>query len=109
MAQHAISLLSARDIDSYVKLIDESYEGRSEIVQGPIQGPVGVRQQLNMLFSAFPDIHLELEQVIASGDSIATRVRLSGTHQGNFAGIAPTNRTVSWGACNVIELRNGKV
>jgi predicted ester cyclase len=32
-----------------------------------------------------------------------------GTHKGTFAGIAPTNKTVSWGVCSVSEIRNGKV
>jgi predicted ester cyclase len=47
--------------------------------------------------------------MIASGDTVVTRAQLTGTHQGNFAGIAPTNKTVSWGGCNVTEFRDGKV
>jgi uncharacterized protein len=33
---------------------------------------------------------------------------VTGTHKGNFAGIAATNKSVSWRGCNVVELRNGK-
>lgn len=36
------------------------------------------------------------------------RLRATGTHKGNFAGIAPTNKSIVMHACNVVELRNGK-
>lgn len=61
-----------------------------------------------MLFTAFPDLRIEAEQILASGDHIVARLRLTGTHKGNFAGIAPTNKSVSWQGCNVVEMRNGK-
>jgi hypothetical protein len=56
MAHHAVSLINAHDIDGYVQLFDESYVGESEMVQGPILGPAGVRQQISMLLGAFPDV-----------------------------------------------------
>jgi len=39
---------------------------------------------------------------------VVARLRLTGTHKGAFAGVAPTNKSISWQACNVVELRNGK-
>lgn len=47
---------------------------------------------MEMMFSAFPDLRLEVEQTLASGDFVVARVRLTGTHKGNFAGVAPTNK-----------------
>jgi predicted ester cyclase len=61
-----------------------------------------------MMFNAFPDLRIEVEQTLASGDFVVARVRLTGTHKGNFAGVAPTNKSVSWRGCSVVELRNGK-
>jgi predicted ester cyclase len=62
-----------------------------------------------MVLGVFPDLRIEFEQILASGDYVVTRLRLTGTHTGTFAGIAPTNKTVSWGACGVSEIRNGNV
>jgi predicted ester cyclase len=104
MAQQGVALLNAHDFDRYVQRIDESYVGESETVPGGVRGPAGVRQQLDLLLSAFPDLRVELEQVIGSGDQLVSRFRITGTHKGNFAGIAPTNRTVSWGVCSVTEI-----
>ena len=107
-AEQAIAALNAHDIERYLKLIDDSYVGESETMPGPIRGREGARKAIDMLLKAFPDLRLEVEQILASGDHVVTRVRLTGTHKGNFAGIAPTNKSVSWHACNVVEVKNGK-
>ncbi|HXP85502.1 MAG TPA: ester cyclase [Bryobacteraceae bacterium] len=106
--RQGVALLNAHDFATYVQRIDESYIAESETVPGGVHGPAGVRQQLDLLLGAFPDLRVELEQVLASGDHVVTRIRLSGTHKGTFAGIAPTNKIVSWGVCGVSEIRNGK-
>jgi predicted ester cyclase len=61
-----------------------------------------------MLLTAFPDLRVEVEQILASGDHVVSRVRLTGTQKGNYAGVAPTNKSVSWQGCTVTEIRNGK-
>lgn len=103
-----IAALNARDIDGYLSRIDESYIGQSETSPGPIRGREGIRQNLEAILRAFPDLRLETEQIIASGDSVVARLRMTATHKGNFAGIAPTNKTIVLHACNVVEIRNGK-
>jgi predicted ester cyclase len=41
---------------------------------------------------AFPDFRSVIEDQIAEGDKVVTRWRASGTHQGEFRGIAPTGK-----------------
>ena len=108
IAEKQIAALNARDLDQYLSRIDASYVGESETLPGPIRGPEGARQAISMLFAAFHDLRIEADQILASGDHVVARLRLSGTHKGNFAGIAPTNKSVSWQGCNVVEMRNGK-
>jgi steroid delta-isomerase-like uncharacterized protein len=103
-----IAALNAHDVDSYASRIDESYVGHSEMSPGPIRGPEGVRQNMQMLLAAFPDLRVEIVQIISSGNFIATQTRATGTHKGTFAGIPATNKSVVVPGCNVIELRNGK-
>jgi steroid delta-isomerase-like uncharacterized protein len=108
ISKQAIAAINAHDIDAYLKTVDESYVGESEMV-GVVQGREGARQMMTTMFEAFPDFHVEVEQILASGDHVVTRALLTGTHKGNLAGIAPTNKKVSWNGCNIVELRNGKV
>ena len=56
------------------------------------RGPEGVRAQVELLRAAFPDLHIEVEDIVAEGDLVAVRATLYGTHQGAFMGIAPTGR-----------------
>lgn len=45
--------------------------------------------------TGFPDLHAELEDIVAEGDRVAMRVVISGTHRGRFFGIEPSGRPVS--------------
>jgi predicted ester cyclase len=47
-----------------------------------------------MMKRAFPDLHAHIEDIVASQDKVAVRVRFRGTHSGEFLGIPPTGRTI---------------
>jgi steroid delta-isomerase-like uncharacterized protein len=44
--------------------------------------------------SAFPDIHIAIEEIVANEDTVMTEVRITGTHEGEFKGLPPTGRAV---------------
>jgi steroid delta-isomerase-like uncharacterized protein len=44
--------------------------------------------------TAFPDLHLTVEEMLADGDRVITRFTVRGTHRGPFRGIPATNRTI---------------
>ena len=58
---------------------------------------------------AFPDLEMTIEQQIAEGPWVATRVSWRGTHAGEFAGIAATSRRVEYAGTAMDRLENGKV
>jgi len=57
-------------------------------------GPDYIRHVVATLRAAFPDLRFEIEEIVAEGDLVATRVTMTGTHRGAFAGIEPTGRAV---------------
>jgi predicted ester cyclase len=95
IAKKQIAALNARNVDEYLSRVDESCRD-------------GMRESLNLLFAALPDVRLEVEQILASGDFVIVRSAIMGTHKGSFAGIAATNKPVNFRSCNVVELRDGK-
>jgi len=107
-AKKQIAALNARNLDEYLSRIDESFVGESESPLSPIRGREAARKALEMTLAAFPDLRLEIEQILASGDFVVARVGFTGTHKGNYLGIAATNKRVNYHSCNVVELRNGK-
>lgn len=72
----------------------------------------GFKQQLARMLAirrAFPDHRLTIEDQIAEGDRVVTRVLFHGTHQGEFRGIAATGRRVTYSGIAIDRIANGKV
>lgn len=66
------------------------------------------KQLLTRFRSAFPDIQLTVEELIAEGNSVAFRSTIRGTHQGELLGITPTGKHVTVGLVDMIRIENGK-
>jgi steroid delta-isomerase-like uncharacterized protein len=58
---------------------------------------------------AFPDLEMVIEQQIAEGPWVATRVTYRGTHTGEFAGIPATGRRIEYAGTAMDRVENGKV
>ena len=73
---------------------------------------VGSEAQLEFLagiFSAFPDLHLQTEQLIAENDLVVARLIVQGTHRGEFMGVAATGRRVKFQAIDIYRLGGNKI
>jgi predicted ester cyclase len=69
-----------------------------EAPPGRDRGPESMRGLATMLRTAFPDLHFEIEELVAEGDVVAGRLTMSGTHEGPLMGTPPTGRWVRQGA-----------
>ena len=58
--------------------------------------------------TAFPDFHLAIEDMFAEGDKVVIRTTASGTHKGDFMGIAPTGKRMSIMGILVARFTDGK-
>ena len=72
------------------------------------RGPVGFRQMVTLLRTAFPDIHYETEEIIGEGDKVVARTRMSGTQTGPFFGIPPTGKRVEQEQIHIVRFKDGK-
>ena len=68
----------------------------------------GVRRGCFSYFTAFPDMHVSLDELIAEGDTVFLRSTLTGTHDGEYKGIPPTGRHVAAEAAEVFRVADGK-
>jgi len=75
----------------------------------PVEGRQAMREFMSMLFDAFPDVHLALEEVVSAGDRVVYRALLSGTHQREFMGIPPTGKWFESPVISVARVTDGKV
>ncbi len=72
-------------------------------------GPEGAKRWFTLVRTAFPDIHCEINDIIAEGDKVMVQYILSGTHQGEFAGIPASGRFVSVEAVSIYKISGGKI
>jgi predicted ester cyclase len=59
--------------------------------------------------SAFPDVKVDLQQILAEGDLVVEQNKVSATHKGTFDGIKATNKKVYWTEIHIYRLENGKI
>ena len=72
-------------------------------------GKKGWKQVYSMFLSAFPDLHYDIEDIIAEGDRVVARITWSGTQQREFQGTPPTGRRVTFAGFNVNRIEGGTI
>jgi len=72
-------------------------------------GPEAYQRQYSALVNAFPDLRFSIEDVISEGDKVVVSWTISGTHKGEFMGVAPTGKKVSVDGVTINHLGNGKI
>jgi steroid delta-isomerase-like uncharacterized protein len=76
---------------------------------GQEPGREGAKRAFSLYQEVFPDLQYTIEEMIAEGDTVVTRVTFRGTHRGAFLGIPPTNRQVSVPAVHITRLVEGTI
>jgi len=67
------------------------------------------RQFIASLRSAFPDGRFTVEDQIAEGDKVVVRYRFEGTHLGDFQGMPPTHKQISYSAILIYRMADDKI
>ena len=81
---------------------------REELPPGMPRDREGVKLLTTMLRSAFPDFKATIDDIVAEGDKVVIRQTWSGTHKGEFMGVPPTDKSVSFGVIDIIRIAGGK-
>ena len=76
---------------------------------GKFTGPEGIKQFVQIYRTAFPDVHITINDQIADGDKVVTRWTATGTHKGQLMGIAATNKHATVTGVDIARFHDGKV
>ena len=89
----AYERISAGDIAGFGELVADDFV---EHEGGPGLPPTkeGTLEFFGLLLAAFPDMRMDIEDLIASEDKIVARVKVTATHQGEFMGVPPKGARV---------------
>jgi predicted ester cyclase len=105
----AFAALGRGDIDACVALMTPGFIINIAEMPNARKGTAAWRSHAEILLSAFPDIQVEAEDIVVQGDKVAVRVRLTGTHRGEFLGNAPTGRHIHYRSHEVYRFEDGRL
>ncbi|MGV6815907.1 MAG: ester cyclase [Thiotrichales bacterium] len=74
-----------------------------------LEGPEALKDLFAAYRSAFPDLHLDIEDLVTTDDKAVLSFTLSGTHQGDLMGIAPTGKQMKVNGMTLSRLEDGKI
>lgn len=75
----------------------------------PVQGREAMRATFVKVFQAFPDIHVQVENIVEDGQWVAVEWMFSGTMKGEFAGHPPSNSRFTMRGCELFQVTDGKI
>jgi predicted ester cyclase len=76
---------------------------------GALAGPEGERQHVAMIRTAFPDLHVAVDELVAEGETVVARGTMTGTNTGVFMGRPPTSKAVSCWGVHIFRFANGRI
>ncbi len=109
MARRVIEeIFNSGNLDVADELFAPSFVGHQPGDE-PVNGPQGEKDLAGMYRTAFPDLQMTIEDVIASGDQVVTRWTARGTHQGELQGIPPSGTQVTVTGMTLARIENGQI
>ena len=97
------------NLDLADELFAPDYVDHDPAMPEDIHGPEGFKEYVSVFRSAFPDLHIEIEDQVAEGDKVVTRWTGTGTHEGDMMGIAPTGNKVTLPGMEIVRFSDGKI
>jgi hypothetical protein len=106
-----VDAVNAKNLDAAVALVADDIVNHAAIPEA--QGAAGMRRIYAQLWRAMPDMKMHCEDLIAEGDRVVCRVRVTGTQTGPFemsrASFPATGREVSTEQIHVFRVADGRL
>ncbi|MEU3843317.1 ester cyclase [Streptomyces sp. NPDC028635] len=104
--------VNSGDLELVEKTIDEVCDP-GLVFHAPVptgvSGVQALKQVWRVLLPAFPDLRVEIEDVITQGDKTVYRNTVTGTHLGDYRGLPPTGRPVRYAEIFVVRQKAGRI
>ena len=87
-------------------LADDFVDHTAQPDQAP--GAAGTRQVYGMFRTAFPDLRVDIHDLVAENDLVVVRATFTGTSRGPLMGAPPTGKPVQIASMVIVRLRDGR-
>ena len=109
IVQEAFEAWNAHDVDRYAALLAARCVEETHARAAPVRGRQAARAAMQRYLHDLPDLHFDLELMIASGDQVFTRWLLTGTYSGEPMGTVRLDRQVREYGCTLSKLRRTSI
>jgi len=109
LVREGLDAFNADDLDACLALIAPDLVLNLAGLQEPLRGREAWREGFALIKRAFPDLHAQIEDIVAAGDRVAVRLTFHGTHAGEYLGFAATGRRIGYVSHEFYRLADGLV
>jgi steroid delta-isomerase-like uncharacterized protein len=104
--------MNSADAELRSKAVDE-FVAPDALIRTPlplgVTGAQAIKEVFTRLHEAYSDLHVTVEDVIAEGDKVVGRNTVTGTHRGEYLGIPPTGRSVTYNEIFIFRMADGRI
>jgi steroid delta-isomerase-like uncharacterized protein len=105
----ADDILNRGNVDVVDEVYAPDYVDHDPAMPEDVHGIEGVKENYNMILSAFPDIQITIEDQVAEGGTVVSRWTMRGTHQGELMDIPPSGKRVEFMGVTISRIEGGKI
>jgi steroid delta-isomerase-like uncharacterized protein len=98
---------SKGDLSEANKLLSPNFTLHVPLPCSP--GVQGINEVIIACRTAFHDLNVTVEDMVAEGDKIAARFTSHGIHKGAFMGLPPTDKPISMTGIEIFRIKDGKI
>jgi steroid delta-isomerase-like uncharacterized protein len=91
------------------ELFAPNYEHHDASTPDVGRGPESEKKRATLYRTAFPDLRLTIEDIIAEGETVVARWSCRGTHKGDLSGIAPTGKQFTISGVSIARFTGSKM
>lgn len=102
-------LLNEGRIEAVDEIMSEDCVLSAPVLPQEFRGAATFKQVLTGLRAVFPDLRFVVHEEIGEGDRVATTWTMTGTHSGEWLGVAATGRRLTMTGCDILRIDAGRV
>jgi steroid delta-isomerase-like uncharacterized protein len=101
-------VVNAGNLDLMDELVADDFV-EHEALPGMPSDREAPRKMFEMSRQAFPDFRMQVEDMIQEGDKVVARIRMLGTHEGEFMGVPASGNQIDVAAIDIMQVRGDQI
>ena len=81
----------------------------ANLTDGSGKTPESFKKSLTALFSGFPDLHVNIEHILAENNFVLVFLNFTGTHRAQYERMPATNKLVNIKSADLYRIENDKI